>query len=136
MIHQYNADGFLTSFLFDFAAGRMHMTISEPNLEQTDAMTLAEFDIDLAEDEQLERRWYVLIHNDDVTPFEYVLRILTNLFLLSEEMAEHVAQTAHSEGKAVVVVRPRPEAERLVKVARSRARLDGYPLTFSIEPEA
>jgi ATP-dependent Clp protease adaptor protein ClpS len=112
------------------------MTISEPNLEQTDAMTLAEFDIDLAEEEQLERRWYVLIHNDDVTPFEYVLRILTNLFLLSEEMAEHVAQTAHSEGKAVVVVRPRPEAERLVKVARSRARLDGYPLTFSIEPEA
>ena len=99
-------------------------------------MTLAEFDIDLAEEEQLERRWFVVIHNDDVTPFEYVIRILTNLFLLSEEMAEHVAQTAHSEGKAVVVVRPRPEAERLVRVARSRARLDGYPLTFSIEPEA
>lgn len=114
----------------------MLMTISEPNLEQTDAMTLAEFDIDLAEADQLERRWYVVIHNDDVTPFDYVIRILTNLFLLSEEMAEHVAQTAHSEGKAVVVVRPRPEAERLVRVARSRSRLDGYPLTFSIEPEA
>ena len=101
-----------------------------------EASSLGEFDIDLAAERQEEQRWFVLIHNDDVTPFEYVIRILTNLFMLSEEMAEHVAQTAHIEGKAVAVVRPRPEAERLVKVARSRARSDGYPLTFSIEPEA
>jgi ATP-dependent Clp protease adaptor protein ClpS len=80
-------------------------------------------------------RWYVLVHNDDVTPFEYVIKILLQVFLLSEELAEHVAQTAHSEGQAVVVVRPRNEAERLVKVARARARLDGYPLTFSMEQE-
>ncbi len=83
----------------------------------------------------LEPLYRVIIHNDDVTPFEYVLRILTGLFLLSDEMAEHVATTAHSEGKAVVVVRPRPEAERLVKVAQSRARIDGFPLGFTIEPE-
>ena len=61
--------------------------------------------------------------------------VLIGLFLLSDEMAEHVAQTAHSVGKAVVVVRPRPEAERLVKLAQSRARIDGYPLGFSVEPE-
>jgi ATP-dependent Clp protease adaptor protein ClpS len=112
------------------------MTQTDPQLQQMDAASLGEFDIDLAGERQDEQRWFVLVHNDDVTPFEYVIRILTHLFMLSDEMAEHVAQTAHSEGKAVVVVRPRPEAERLVKVARSRARLDGYPLTFSIEPEA
>ena len=111
------------------------MKISEPQLQQTEA-PFGEFDLDIAEEKEVERRWYVLVHNDDVTPFEYVMRILTGLFLLSEEIAEHVAQTAHQEGKAVVVVRPRAEAERLVKVARSRARLDGYPLSFSIEPEA
>ncbi|MFO7634270.1 MAG: ATP-dependent Clp protease adaptor ClpS [Caldilinea sp.] len=82
-----------------------------------------------------EPRWRVLIHNDDVTPFDYVMRILLQLFLLSEEIAEHVAQTAHDEGQAVVVVRPRDEAARLVKLARARARLDGYPLTFSMEPD-
>jgi ATP-dependent Clp protease adapter protein ClpS len=54
---------------------------------------------------------------------------------LSEEIAEHVANTAHSEGQAVVVVRPRDEAERLAKVARARARLDGFPLMFSLEQE-
>lgn len=110
------------------------MTI-DPQLQETEAATLTELDIDLAGAEQHEPRWYVVIHNDDVTPFEYVLRILTSLFLLSDEMAEHIAQTAHSEGKAVVVVRPKPEAERLVKVAQSRARIDGFPLGFTIEPE-
>lgn len=83
----------------------------------------------------LEPRWCVIIHNDDVTPFEYVIGILLSLFLLSDEIAEHVALTAHNEGQAVVVVRPRVEAERLVKVASTRARLDGYPLKFSMEPE-
>lgn len=111
------------------------MTPNDPHLQQSETATFAELDRHLASEEQLEQRWYVLIHNDDVTPFEYVIRILTNLFLLSDEMAEHVAQTAHSEGQAVVVVKPRTEAERLVKVAQSRARLDGYPLAFSVEPE-
>ena len=108
---------------------------TDPNLQETEAATLTDLDIDITNAEQHEQRWYVVVHNDDVTPFDYVLRILTGLFLLSDEMAEHVATTAHSEGKAVVVVRPRPEAERLVKVAQSRSRIDGFPLSFTIEPE-
>jgi ATP-dependent Clp protease adaptor protein ClpS len=81
----------------------------------------------------LEPRYRVLIHNDDVTPYNYVISILEEVFMLSEEIAEHIAWTAHHEEVAVVVVRPRPEAEKLIKVARSRARLDGFPLTFSLE---
>lgn len=88
-----------------------------------------------AEDLRLEPLYRVLIHNDDVTPYEYVVRILQRVFLLSEEMADHVAWTAHHEGVAVVVIRPRPEAEKLIKVARAAARLDGYPLTFTMEAD-
>ncbi|MGL4649122.1 MAG: ATP-dependent Clp protease adaptor ClpS, partial [Caldilineaceae bacterium] len=84
----------------------------------------------------LEPQYLIFIHNDDVTPFEYVLSILGRVFLLSEEIAEHVAMTAHSEGRAVVMVRPRDEAKRLIAVAHSRARMDGYPLAFSMEPES
>lgn len=78
---------------------------------------------------------FVVIHNDDVTPFNYVIGMLGDLFMLSEEIAEHVALTAHTKGAAVVVVRPRAEAEKLVKVALGRARLDGYPLTFTLEQD-
>lgn len=86
-------------------------------------------------EESFEPRYLVLLHNDDVTPYEYVLRILGHIFLLSEEIAEHVAWTAHSEGVAIVVVRPQAEARRLIRVAQSHAALDGYPLQFTMEPE-
>ncbi len=87
------------------------------------------------EDEDIRREplYSVLIHNDDVTPYEYVVQILQRIFLLSEELAEHVAWTAHHEEVAVVVVRPRAEAEKLAKVARAHARVDGFPLTFTLE---
>ena len=77
----------------------------------------------------------ILIHNDEVTPYEYVIQILGGVFLLSEEIADHIAWTAHTQGRAVVVVRPRWEAEKLVKIAHSRAHCDGFPLTFSLESE-
>jgi ATP-dependent Clp protease adaptor protein ClpS len=77
----------------------------------------------------------VVIHNDDVTPFDYVIGMLEGVFMLSEELAEHIAWSAHTKGHAVVVVRPRPDAEKLAKIANGRAKLDGYPLTFSLEAD-
>ena len=77
----------------------------------------------------------IIVHNDEVTPYDYVISILGDLFMLSEELADHVAWTAHMKGVAVVVVRPRVEAEKLVKVAHGRARLVSYPLTFSLEQD-
>ncbi|GIV76254.1 ATP-dependent Clp protease adaptor ClpS [Litorilinea aerophila] len=78
----------------------------------------------------------VIIHNDDVTPYEYVIDILGGVFMLSEEIADHIAWTAHTKGQAVVVVRPRAEAEKLAKIAQGRAKRDGFPLTFSLETES
>ena len=75
----------------------------------------------------------VLIHNDDVTPYDYVIALLMAIFQLSDELAEHIAWVAHTHGTARVVTRPRREAERLVQQAHTAARLDGYPLTFSLE---
>ena len=81
------------------------------------------------------RAYRVLIHNDDVTTFEYVNYILHAVFLLSAEIADHIAWTTHENGYAVVVIRARPEAETLAKVANRLARSDGYPLTFTTEPD-
>ena len=46
--------------------------------------------------------WKVLLFNDDVTPFDVVVAALQRAAKLSEEMAEHVATTAHREGQATV----------------------------------
>ena len=77
----------------------------------------------------------IIVHNDEVTPYDYVIDILGDLFMLSEELADHVAWTAHMKGVAVVAVRPRAEAEKLIKVAHGRARMVRYPLTFSLDQE-
>ncbi len=111
------------------------MTSSTQRAEEVRALETAEAAPERVVETAQEPRYLIIIHNDDVTPYEYVLRILGSLFMLSEELAEHVAWTAHSEGRAVVLVRPRAEAIRLVTVAHSRARVDGFPLAFSVEPE-
>ena len=85
--------------------------------------------------ELMEALFRVLLHNDNVTPIEYVMHILARIFTLSSEISEHIALTAHNDGTAIVIIKPRTEAERLSLTANGIARADGYPLTFSIEPE-
>ncbi len=80
-------------------------------------------------------RFQILLHNDEITPYDYVIHLLSGVFFLSDELADHIAWTAHNKGAAVVVVRPRSEAHKLVTVAHSRARADGFPLSFSLLPE-
>lgn len=92
-------------------------------------------DDELRPDIREEPLYRILIHNDDVTPLDYVIRILKRVFMLSQELAEHIAETAHEDGVAIVLIRPRPEAEKLIGIARTHARADGYPLTFSMEPD-
>jgi ATP-dependent Clp protease adaptor protein ClpS len=91
--------------------------------------------LDIQSETTLEPLFRILIHNDDVTPYDYVIVVLAIIFKLSHELAEHITWVAHTQGVARVVTRPRSEAERLVARAHAAARLDGYPLTFSLEPE-
>jgi ATP-dependent Clp protease adaptor protein ClpS len=108
-------------------------TMQRPSLEQ---------EIDFAEavpeevvEEAFEPLYLILVHNDDKTPVDYVVRLLEVVFRLSHELAEHVTATAEDDGVAVVLVRPRDEAKRLIDIANGRARADGHPLLFTMEPE-
>lgn len=87
------------------------------------------------QDEALEPMYRVLIHNDEVTPMEFVVMILQKLFQLSLAEAEFVMLTAHYTGLAHVVSLPLNEARSRVGKAHFAAQLEGYPLTFTIEPE-
>jgi ATP-dependent Clp protease adaptor protein ClpS len=69
----------------------------------------------------------VIIHNDDVTPIDFVT------YILMRPEAADVTLTAHHNGNALVQVINRNEALKRVRSARFAAGLEGYPLTFSIE---
>ena len=87
------------------------------------------------EETELEPLYRVIIHNDDVTPMDFVVQILKTIFYLSNPKAAEIMLTAHYYGTAYVQTLPKSEAERRINKAHFAAGLEGYPLHFSIEPE-
>ena len=84
---------------------------------------------------ELESLFRIIIHNDHVTPMDFVIRILTSIFYLGTDTATDIMLKAHITGVAYVQTLPKTEAEKRVNKAHFAAGLEGYPLHFSIEPE-
>ena len=77
----------------------------------------------------------VIIHNDEITPMDFVIDILISIFELPAANASYIMYTAHLNGNAYVQTLPKPEAQRRINQAHFAARLKGYPLQFTMEPE-
>lgn len=84
---------------------------------------------------ELEPLYRIIIHNDDVTPMDFVVHMLITIFYLGTPTAADIMLKAHITGTAYVQTVARSEAERRVNKAHFAAKLEGYPLQFSIEPE-
>jgi ATP-dependent Clp protease adaptor protein ClpS len=84
---------------------------------------------------KLEPLYRVIIHNDDVTPMDFVVNVLTSIFALAQPDALEVMLVAHYKGAAYVQTLPKTEAEKRINKAHFAAGLEGYPLHFSLEPE-
>ncbi len=83
----------------------------------------------------LEPLYRVIIHNDDVTPMDFVVNVLTNIFFVPESDAVIIMLNAHYSGMAYVQTLPQTEAEKRINKAHFAAGLESYPLHFSMEPE-
>lgn len=55
--------------------------------------------------------WKVVLWNDPVNLFDYVIHVLRLLFGHSEEKARELTMRVHTEGRAVVADGPRERAE-------------------------
>jgi len=84
---------------------------------------------------ELEPLYRVIIHNDDVTPMDFVVHVLTSIFVLSQPDAMEAMLTAHFNGAAYVQTLPKTEAEKRINKAHFEANNAGYPLHFSMERE-
>lgn len=87
------------------------------------------------EQTELEPLFRILIHNDHVTPMDFVVNILKTIFYLSNDRAMDVMLTAHITGIGYVQTVAKSEAEKRINKAHFAASLEGYPLHFSMEPE-
>lgn len=77
----------------------------------------------------------VLIHNDDVTPMDFVVMILEKIFQVNRPNAMSIMLIAHYTGMAYVQTLPKSEAQKRIGKAQFAAGLEGYPLKFTMEPE-
>jgi ATP-dependent Clp protease adaptor protein ClpS len=77
----------------------------------------------------------VLLHNDDYTTMEFVLKILESVFGRSPAEAYRVMMQVHTGGVGVAGVYSHEVAETKVSVTHERAREAGHPLRCSMEPE-
>ncbi len=87
------------------------------------------------EEKAREPLYSVIVHNDDVTPMDFVTHILVTVFFVPDTNALTIMYTAHLNGSAYVQTLPRREAERRIGKAHFAARMSGFPLMFSMEPE-
>ncbi len=90
---------------------------------------------DLEREQELEKLYRVLLHDDQVTPYDFVIMTLVRFFQLDSYQAELITWTAHNSGSALVAVLPLNDAQRRIGRAQFAAGLEGYPLTFTVEPE-
>ena len=96
---------------------------------------LPEIEIIPNEETELEPLFRVIIHNDNVTPMDFVVNILQRIFMLGADRALDIMFTAHVTGLAYVQTLPRTEAQARINKAHFAAGAEWYPLHFSMEPE-
>jgi ATP-dependent Clp protease adaptor protein ClpS len=77
----------------------------------------------------------VIYLNDDVTPMDFVIESLIDIFDHNLSSAELLTEKVHTEGSAVVAVLPFEIAEHKGIETTVSARKHGYPFQLKIEPE-
>ncbi len=84
---------------------------------------------------QRPRLWRVLLHNDDYTTMEFVVRVLMTFFHQSEPSAVSIMLQVHKAGSAVAGVYSHEVAEARIQKVTRLARDHEYPLRCSMEPD-
>lgn len=96
---------------------------------------LPEIEIIEETETKLEPLFRVIIHNDNVTPMDFVVLVLKGIFYLANDRAAETMFAAHYYGTAYVQTLAKTEAEKRINKAHFEANNAGYPLKFTMEPE-
>lgn len=79
------------------------------------------------------RKYKVILHNDNVTTFDFVIKVLQTVFFKPFNQAVELTQQVHQCGAAIVGIYTKEVAEEKVKETMILAKSQGYPLISSYE---
>ena len=89
--------------------------------------------LDVAEDVREPKRFKVLLHNDDYTTMDFVVKVLVVVFHKNENDATQIMLSVHHHGVGVCGEYTAEVAEMKVSLVHRLARENGYPLKCSME---
>ncbi|WP_446808052.1 ATP-dependent Clp protease adapter ClpS [Methylomonas sp. 2BW1-5-20] len=75
----------------------------------------------------------VMLLNDDFTPMDFVVEILTDFFNMSEEKATQVMLQVHTQGVGVCGTYTKDVAETKVHIVNEYSREHHHPLMCTME---
>ena len=75
----------------------------------------------------------VVFLNDNITPMEFVVKVLKQIFNKDDAAAEKIMLEVHEQGKGVVGSYPFEIAEQKGIEATMLARNEGYPLQIKVQ---
>ena len=81
------------------------------------------------------RLWKVIMWNDDVTTFQFVIMVLTKIFNYSFNEANVMAHKIDQEGKGIIGRYIKAIAEAKQQSALALAQEEGFPFKITIERE-
>jgi ATP-dependent Clp protease adaptor protein ClpS len=80
-------------------------------------------------------RWKVIFLNDDTTPMEFVMGVLTEIFKHTQETAKEITLEIHNSGSGIAGIYSFEIAEVKAVEATQLARANGFPLQIKMEEE-
>ena len=81
------------------------------------------------------KKWNVIFLNDDVTPMEFVIGVLIELYKHTPETAQHITLQIHEKGSGVAGTYSFDIAEIKAMETNNLARANGFPLQIKLEEE-
>lgn len=81
------------------------------------------------------KRFKVIFLNDDKTPIDFVIELLTTVFKHTQETAKEITLAVHNDGSAVVGVYSFEIAEQKTAEAISLSRAHNFPLQIKIDQD-
>ena len=80
-----------------------------------------------------EPMFHAVLHNDDYTTMEFVVKILESVFHKPEPDAFRIMMQVHLEGKGICGAYTYEEAETKVATVHDLAQAAGFPLRATVE---
>lgn len=82
------------------------------------------------------KKWALILHNDDVTPMDFVVMLLNYVFKFDIVRATELMLKVHTQGQAVVGVYPYEIAEQKYSESQLLIKASNMSLKITMEKES